>query len=606
MEDVVHGIRVDYSRDSLFDELGKLRLKESYMKDEETSPQERFAFVSKAFGSNPEHAQRLYDYSSKHWLSYSTPILSYGRSKRGLPISCFLNYIEDTAEGLVDNLSETNWLSMLGGGVGIGFGIRSADDKSTGVMPHLKIYDASSLAYRQGRTRRGSYAAYLDISHPDLINFLEMRKPTGDQNMRCLNLHHGINIPDSFMELIEKCMIDHDADDSWELKDPHSGEVRETVSAKELWQRILEMRMQTGEPYLHFIDTSNRNLPQWLKDKGLKVHQSNLCSEIILPTDEKRTAVCCLSSLNLEYYDEWKDEPLFLKDIAEMLDNVLEFFIQNAPREIKRAIYSAKRERSIGIGALGWHAYLQRKNVPWESSMAVGMNKNIFKTVREKLDVANKELGAERGEAPDASGTGNRFSHLMAIAPNASSSILMGNTSPSIEPYRANAYRQDTLSGSHLNKNRYLDKVIMKHLSPEGAPLTPKGEDEYQEIWRSIIANDGSVQHLDWMDDWTKDVFKTSMEIDQRWVVQHAADRQVYIDQAQSLNVFFRPDSHIKYIHAVHFMAWKEKLKTMYYCRSDKIAKADKVAKRIEREVIKEIDLTALASEDNVCLACEG
>ena len=439
-----------------------------------------------------------------------------------------------------------------------------------------------------------------------LFRSLEMRKPTGDQNMRCLNLHHGINIPDSFMELIEKCMIDHDADDSWELKDPHSGEVRETVSAKELWQRILEMRMQTGEPYLHFIDTSNRNLPQWLKDKGLKVHQSNLCSEIILPTDEKRTAVCCLSSLNLEYYDEWKDEPLFLKDIAEMLDNVLEFFIQNAPREIKRAIYSAKRERSIGIGALGWHAYLQRKNVPWESSMAVGMNKNIFKTVREKLDVANKELGAERGEAPDASGTGNRFSHLMAIAPNASSSILMGNTSPSIEPYRANAYRQDTLSGSHLNKNRYLDKVIMKHLSPEGAPLTPKGEDEYQQIWSSIIANDGSVQHLDWMDEWTKDVFKTSMEIDQRWVVQHAADRQPWIDQAQSLNVFFRPDSNIKYIHAVHFQAWKTGLKTMYYCRSDKIAKADKVAKKIEREVIKEIDLHALTTDEGACLACEG
>ncbi len=575
MESVVHGIKVDYSRDSLFDELGKLRLKESYMKDEEQSPQERFAFVSSKFGSNAEHAQRLYDYSSKHWLSYSTPILSFGRSKRGLPISCFLNYIEDTAEGLVDNLSETNWLSMLGGGVGIGFGIRSADDKSTGVMPHLKIYDASSLAYRQGRTRRGSYAAYLDISHPDIINFLEMRKPTGDQNMRTLNMHHGINIPDSFMEIIERCMIDSDADDSWQLIDPASHEVRETVSAKELWMRILEMRMTTGEPYLHFIDTSNKHLPQWLKDKGLRVNQSNLCSEIILPTNEKRTAVCCLSSLNLEYYDEWKDDTLFLKDVAEMLDNVLQYFIDHAPKEIKRAKYSAMRERSIGIGALGWHALLQRKNIPWESSMAVGLNKNIFKSIREKLDVANKELGMERGEAPDASGTGNRFSHLMAIAPNASSSILMGNTSPSIEPYRANAYRQDTLSGSHLNKNRYLDKVIMAHLSPNGSPLTPKGEDEYQEIWRSIIANDGSVQHLDWMDDWTKDVFKTSMEIDQRWVVQHAADRQSWIDQAQSLNVFFRPDSNIKYIHAVHFQAWKAGLKTMYYCRSDKIAKAD-------------------------------
>jgi ribonucleoside-diphosphate reductase alpha chain len=600
MKDVVHGITVDYSRDGLFDELGLLRLKESYMREEEVSPQERFAYVSSKFGSNPDHAQRLYNYSSKHWLSYSTPILSFGRSKRGLPISCFLNYIEDTAEGLVDNLSETNWLSMLGGGVGIGFGIRSSDDKSTGVMPHLKIYDASSLAYRQGRTRRGSYAAYLDVSHPDIISFLEMRKPTGDQNLRTLNMHHGINIPDAFMELIEKCMIDHDADDSWELKDPHSGEVREVVSARELWQRILEMRMTTGEPYLHFIDTSNKHLPQWLKDKGLKVHQSNLCSEIILPTNEKRTAVCCLSSLNLEYYDEWKDDPLFLRDVAEMLDNVLQYFIDNAPTSISRAVYSATRERSIGIGALGWHAYLQKCNLPWESPMAIGRNKLMFKLIREKLDVANKELGLERGEAPDAMGTGNRFSHLMAIAPNASSSILMGNTSPSIEPYRANAYRQDTLSGSHLNKNRYLDKIIQVEAEKHN-------EGWADEVWRSIIANDGSVQHLDWMDEWTKDVFKTSMEIDQRWVVQHAADRQPWIDQAQSLNVFFRPDSNIKYIHAVHFMAWKLGLKTMYYCRSDKIAKADKVAKRLEREVIKEIDLTALASsEDGACLACEG
>ncbi|CAB4170274.1 NrdA Ribonucleotide reductase, alpha subunit [uncultured Caudovirales phage] len=596
--ELVHGITVDYTRDNLFDELGMIRLKESYMKDDEVSPQERFAFVSNKFGSNPEHAQRLYEYSSKHWLSYSTPILSFGRSKRGLPISCFLNYIEDTAEGLVDNLSETNWLSMLGGGVGIGFGIRSADDKSTGVMPHLKMYDASSLAYRQGRTRRGSYAAYLDISHPDIINFLEMRKPTGDQNMRTLNMHHGINIPDAFMEIIEQCMIDPEFDDSWKLVDPASNEVRETVSAKELWQRILEMRMMTGEPYLHFIDESNRKLPQHLKDLGLKVHQSNLCSEIILPTNEKRTAVCCLSSLNLEYYDDWKDEPQFLRDVAEMLDNVLQYFIDHAPSTIKRAKHSATRERSIGVGALGWHAYLQKNNLPWESSLAVGKNKNIFKNIREKLDVANKELGMERGEAPDAQGTGNRFSHLMAIAPNASSSILMGNTSPSIEPYRANAYRQDTLSGSHLNKNKYLDKVVTDYVISN-----PKAD--VQEIWSSIIANDGSVQHLDWLGEWEKDVFKTSMEIDQRWVIQHASDRQQYIDQAQSLNVFFRPDSHIKYIHAVHFQAWKSGLKTMYYCRSDKIAKADKVSKRIERDIIKEINLHDLA-EGNECLACEG
>jgi ribonucleoside-diphosphate reductase alpha chain len=595
---IIHDIEVDYSRDSLFDELGLIRLKESYMMESESSPQERFAFVSSTFGSNPDHAQRLYEYSSKHWLSYSTPILSFGRSKRGLPISCFLNYIEDSSEGLVDNLSETNWLSMLGGGVGIGFGIRSADDKSTGVMPHLKMYDASSLAFRQGRTRRGSYAAYLDISHPDIISFLEMRKPTGDQNMRTLNLHHGINIPDAFMEIIEKSMLDADFDDSWNLVDPASKEIREKVSAKDLWQKILELRMMTGEPYLHFIDASNRALPQHLKELGLKVHQSNLCSEIILPTNEKRTAVCCLSSLNLEHYDAWKDNTLFLKDVAEMLDNVLQYFIDNAPNTIKRAKYSALRERSIGIGALGFHAYLQRNNLPWESPMAIGRNKKMFEHIRTQLDAANQQLGSERGEAPDALGTGQRFSHLMAIAPNASSSILMGNTSPSIEPYRANAYRQDTLSGSHFTRNRWLSAIIVEEAKHHK-------EGWIDEVWSSIIANDGSVQHLDWMSEWDRDVFKTSMEIDQRWVVQHASDRARWIDQAQSLNVFFRPDSHIKYIHAVHFQAWKQGLKTMYYCRSDKIAKADKISKKIEREVIKEINLHNL-TEGGECLACEG
>ena len=598
MADIVHGIKVDFSRDSLFDELGKKRLEESYMREDETSPQERFAYVSKAFGSNEEHAQRLYEYSSRHWLSYSTPILSFGRSKRGLPISCFLPYLDDSAEGLVDTLAEVNWLSMLGGGVGIGIGIRSADDKSVGVMPHLRTYDASSLAYRQGRTRRGSYAAYLDISHPDILIFLEMRKPTGDQNMRCQNLHHGINVTDDFMNLVEKCMIDKDADDTWELKDPHSGEVRDTVPARDLWQRILEMRMQTGEPYLHFIDASNRAMPEFQKKLGLSIKQSNLCSEIILPTDKERTAVCCLSSVNLEYFDEWKKDENFLKDVAEMLDNVLQYFIDNAPNPVSRAVFSATRERSIGVGALGFHAYLQRKNIPWESAQATGTNMKMFKHIREGLDVANKILGSERGEAPDAEGTGLRFSHVMAIAPNASSSILMGNTSPSIEPYRANAYRQDTLSGAFLNKNKYLDKIIKEKCSEDDKL-------NYNEIWSSIIANDGSVQHLDFLDEWTKDVYKTAMEIDQRWVVDHASHRQSYIDQAQSLNLFFRPDVNVKYLHAVHFQAWKQGLKTLYYCRSEKLAKADKVAKRIEREVIKEIDLKALAQEE-VCLACEG
>jgi len=590
------GIKIDLEKDKLFDELGIKRLQESYMRDDETSPQQRFAYVSSSFGSNPEHSQRLYNYSANHWLSYSTPILSYGRSKRGMPISCFLNYIEDTAEGLVDNLSETNWLSMLGGGVGIGFGIRSADDKSTGVMPHLKIYDASSLAYRQGRTRRGSYAAYLDINHPDIISFLEMRKPTGDPNVRCMNLHHGINITDDFMQLIESCMLDPEADDSWNLVDPKSKEIRETVSAKHLWQQILELRMHTGEPYIHYIDTSNKMLPQFLKDKGLKIHQSNLCSEIILPTNEERTAVCCLSSLNLEYYDEWKNEPLFLRDVAEMLDNVLEYFITNAPDTISRAIYSASRERSIGVGALGFHAYLQKNNIAFEGVMAKVSNNQIFKHIREKLDEANQILGKERGEAPDAVGTGQRFSHLMAIAPNASSSIIMGNTSPSVEPYRANAYRQDTLSGAFLNKNRWLDRII------KGLTQT---EEEYNDVWSSIIANDGSVQHLNILDENQKAVFKTSMEIDQRWVIELAADRQMYIDQAQSLNLFFRPDAHIKYIHAIHFMAWKKGVKTLYYCRSEKLAKADKVSKKIERQVIKELDMIQVA-QGNDCIACEG
>jgi len=593
------GIQIDLSRDELFDKLGLARLRESYMREEEESPQERFAFVSLQFASNLEHAQRLYDYASKHWLSYSTPILSFGRSKKGMPISCFLNYINDTAEGLVENLSETNWLSMLGGGVGIGFGIRASDDKSVGVMPHLKTYDSSCLAYRQGRTRRGSYATYLDISHPDVIQFLEMRKPTGDQNVRCLNLHHGININDRFMELVERCMADPEADDGWNLTDPHTGEIRDTISAKYLWQKILELRMETGEPYIHFIDTSNKHLPEFQKNLGLKIHQSNLCSEIILPTDKDRTAVCCLSSVNLEHYDSWSKNTMFLKDMAEMLDNVLQFFIDKAPDQVARAKFSAMRERSIGIGALGFHAYLQKNMIEWESWQATSANMRMFRHIRSKLDEANLELGTERGEAPDAAGTGKRFSHVMAIAPNASSSIIMGNTSPSIEPFRANAYRQDTLSGSHLNKNKHLVGVIKSKIE---TGETKQTEDE---IWSSIISNDGSVQQLRFLTEEEKNVFKTSMEIDQRWLIDHASKRQEFIDQAQSLNLFFRPDVNKKYLHLVHFLAWKSGLKTLYYCRSEKVGKADKVSRRIERDIIKESDMTALV-ESSECLACEG
>jgi len=588
-------IKIDLTRDALFDSLGLQRLKESYMKDDEQSPQERFAFVSEAFSSDPEHAQRLYEYSSKHWLSYSTPILSFGRSKRGLPISCFLNYMDDSAEGLVDNLSETNWLSMLGGGVGVHLGIRNSDDKSTGVMPHLKMYDASSLAYRQGRTRRGSYAAFLDISHPDIIQFLEMRKPTGDQNLRTLNLNHGVNISDAFMAVIERCMKDGDANDDWELINPANGEVVEVVSAKYLWQKILDLRMQTGEPYLVFIDTANRALPEWLDDKGLQINGSNLCTEIFLPTSADRTAVCCLSSLNLEYYDDWKNDDLFIPDVMEMLDNVLQYFIDNAPDHIRRAIRSATDERSVGLGTLGFHAYLQKNNMAIDGVMSKLTNRDIFKHISKECKRADTLLFFKRGACPDAawSGIDRRFSHHMAIAPNASSSLIMGNTSPSIEPYRANVFRQDTLSGAHIYRNRFLTKR-----------LAELGMDD-DDTWASIISNDGSVQHLDVPED-VKEVFKTAMEIDQRWLVELAADRQEFIDQGQSVNLFFRPDTTIAYLHAVHFMAWKMGLKSLYYLRSDKVRKADKVGAQIKRQRIEEtIDMTAIANGET-CLACEG
>ena len=588
-------IKIDLTRDALFDSLGLQRLKESYMKDDEVSPQERFAFVSEAFSSNPEHAQRLYEYSSKHWLSYSTPILSFGRSKRGLPISCFLNYMDDSAEGLVANLSETNWLSMLGGGVGVHLGIRNSDDKSTGVMPHLKMYDASSLAYRQGRTRRGSYAAFLDVSHPDIIQFLEMRKPTGDQNMRTLNLNHGVNISDKFMQIIERCMKDPEANDDWELINPANGEVAEVVSAKYLWQKMLELRMTTGEPYFIFIDTANRDMPDWLQAQDLKINGSNLCTEIFLPTSADRTAVCCLSSLNLEYYDDWRGVDLFIPDVMEMLDNVLNYFLDNAPHHIRRAVYSASRERSVGLGTLGFHAYLQKNGMAIDGVMSKLTNRDIFKYIKKECERADNNLVVKRGACPDAAefGIERRFSHHMAIAPNASSSLIMGNTSPSIEPYRANVFRQDTLSGAHVYRNRFLVKRL--------AELGLNDDD----TWASIIAHDGSVQHLDIPED-VKEVFKTAMEIDQRWLVELAADRQEFIDQGQSVNLFFQPNTTIAYLHAVHFMAWKQGLKSLYYLRSDKVRKADKVGAQVKRQRIEEtIDMTAIANGET-CLACEG
>ena len=588
-------VKVDYSRDALFDEMGLRRLKDSYMKPGEKSPQDRFSFVARALGSDAEHAQRLYDYASKHWLSFSTPILSFGNSKRGLPISCYLSYIDDSAEGLVNALSETNWLSMLGGGVGIGIGIRSEDEKSVGVMPHLKVYEAASLAYRQGKTRRGSFATYLAINHPNVMQFIDMRKPTGDANQRCLELHHGVNVTDDFMQLLEECMKDPNKDDSWPLVDPHSGQVKDVVSARTLWESIIETRMRTGEPYLHYIDTSNKALPEFQKKLGLAVRQSNICTEITLPTDRERTAVCCLSSLNLEYWDEWKDNYQFYKDVAELLDNALTMFIKKAPKAVSRAIYSAMRERAIGIGALGFHALLQQKGIAFESTSAMIINKQIFSRYKKYLYQANYDLALERGSAPDVvegGGDFQRFSHMISIAPNASSSIIMGNTSPSIEPFRGNAYRQDTLSGSFLNKNKYLDAILVEKIPDDK---------EREKIWHSIVSSAGSVQHLDCLDADEKDVFKTASELDQTWIVQHAADRQEYIDQAQSVNLFFKADARIDYLHHVHYEAWKKGLKTLYYCRSDKIYHGESMNKKTDRVKIE----FSKTTEDS-CLACEG
>lgn len=601
MTDVCHGIKIDLSRDTLFDEIGIQRLRDSYMMEGETSPQERYAYVSKAFSSNPEHAQRLYEYASKHWLGYSTPILSFGRNKVGLPISCFLVNVHDSKEGLVDALSETNWLSMLGGGVGVYFATRGADEKSVGVIPHMGVYDRSCLAYKQGTTRRGSYAMYLDISHPDIMEFLEMRKETGDQNRRGLNLHHGVNIPDAFMQIIERCMEDPDADDSWELRDPMSGKVHEVVSAKELWMKLLDLRAGAGrgEPYIHFVDNVNNALRPILKERGYKVVQSNLCSEIELMTDKDRTAVCCLSSINLEHWDEYKDNYQFFRDVMEMLDNVLEYFIQNAPPQIARAIRSAKEERSVGLGVMGFHTYLQKNMIAFDSAVAKSVNMKIFKQMRKHVEAANLELGAERGSPLWLEGTGLRFAHTMALAPTASNALICGNVSPSAEPWRANAFRQDTLSGTFIQKNKFLDKLLRQK--------SENGECDYDKAWAAIVQAEGSVQGLDFLSDIERAVFKTAPEIDQLWAVEHVTDRQPYIDQGQSFNVFIRPDISIAKLHAIHFSAWKKGAKAMYYVRTEKLANTDKVSEKVVRvRIEEEIEQLRSIADGESCLACEG
>jgi ribonucleoside-diphosphate reductase alpha chain len=582
---------INYDRDNLLTDFGKTTLKDRYLLPEEKSPQDGFMRAAKAFSDNDEMAERIYNYASKLWFMYSTPILSNGGSTRGMPISCFLNYVGDSREGLTGHYTENAWLASIGGGIGGYWGHVRSDGVSTsggsqssGSIPFLHVVDSEILAFSQGKTRRGSYAAYMDMSHPEIIEFLEMRKPSGgDIHRKCLNLHHGINISNEFMELIEKCISEPTYDDSWNLIDPHTKEIVRTVSARELWQKLLETRVATGEPYVSFIDTINEALPETQKKLGLRVHHSNLCTEITLPTNENRTAVCCLSSVNLEKYDEWQKEPLFIPDLIRFLDNALTFFIENAPENVFRAKFSAVNERSIGLGAMGFHAYLQSKGIPFESALAKAMNLKIFRKIKEQAVEESKTLAIKRGEAPDMEGTGMRNAHLLAIAPNASSSIICGTTSPSIEPFRANAYVQKTMSGSFLVKNKYLEKLLEK-----------KGINT-DEIWQSIVAQRGSVLHLDELSDYEKDTFKTAIEINQQWVIEHAADRQQYICQGQSINVFVPADVNIKELHDIHMLAWKRKIKTLYYCRSEAIKRAELLSKKVERTIIPEAD----------CLACE-
>ena len=583
-------INIDYSRDDLLTESGKTILKDRYLLPTEASPQDGFARAAKTFADDQAHAQRLYDYASKLWFMFSTPVLSNGGTTRGLPISCFLNYVDDSREGLADHYTENIWLSSMGGGIGGYWGdvrsqgmATSIGNKTTGVIPFMHVVDSQMTAFHQGATRRGSYASYMDVSHPEIVEFIEMRKPTGgDIHRKNLNLHHGINITDAFMEAVQK-------GDPWDLIDPHTKQVIKTTDARTLWIKILETRIATGEPYISFIDTVNAALPESQKKLGLKFNHSNLCSEITLPTAKDRTAVCCLSSVNLEYFDEWKDNKLFIEDLVRMLDNVLEHFITSAPSYMWRAVNSARCERAIGLGAMGLHSYFQKREVAMDGEKSKDINDYIFKHIHNEAQSANKKLGAERGSPADMEGTGLRHSHVIAIAPNASSSVICGGTSPSIEPLRANAFSQKTLSGTFLMKNKYLERVLIRH------------DRNNKEVWKSIVTNGGSVQHLDFLSDEEKEVFKTAIEMDQRLLVDLAADRQQYICQSQSLNLFLPPDVDTKTLHGIHLRAWKGKVKTLYYMRSQALKKVENLSSQIERTIRQDYQ-----QEEAACVACEA
>ena len=619
------GIQINYEKEKKLDKFSLDTLKDRYFWEEETHAQEAFAraavFAATFKGvTDYEMAQRLYNYSSDCWFMFSTPILSNGGTTRGLPISCFLNYVPDSRDGLSSHYDENIWLASSGGGIGGYWGdIRSngistsSGSRSTGSIPFIHVVDSQMLAFNQGVTRRGSYAAYMDISHPEIEEFINMRKESGgDINRKCLNLHNGINITNDFLKAVRD-----DAD--WRLIDPKTNEAVKTINARELWWQIIYARAETGEPYMINIDNCNDALPQGQKDLGLEIKQSNLCSEITLPTNEERTAVCCLSSVNLEHYDEWSKDDYFIKDLITMLDNVLQHFIENAidtsqlgeynanykrfkgyvkdgKEGFTKAAYSAYRERSLGLGAMGFHAYLQANNIPFEGIQATGFNYQAFKHIKKKATKASEELADIRGEAPDVSGSGMRNAHLLAVAPNASSSIICSGTSPSVEPYRANVFTHKTLSGSYQVKNKYLEKVLRS----KGL----KGE-ELENVWKDIAGNNGSVQHLSMLDDKEKELFKTANEINQIWIIEHAHKRQEFLCQSQSINLFFvlpkateEQDTHDEYMQYVNDVHWygMHNLKSLYYFRSDAARAAENVNIKVPRIRLDEVE----------CISCEG
>ena len=583
------GISIDTDKDKLLSTQAAKLLKDYYCKEGEDSPQMAFARAAKAYCyGDTKLAQRIYNYVSNKWFMFASPVLSNAPKPntkvKALPISCFLSYVPDTLEGLIDHTSELRWLSVKGGGVGGHWSdVRSVSDIAPGPIPFLHTVDADMTAYRQGKTRKGSYAAYMDVSHPDILEFLTVRIPTGDVGRKCLNMHHAVNISDEFMTAVED-------DEEWNLLDPNDDTVRETHKARKIWEAILETRFRTGEPYLNFIDTANRYLPKPMKRKGLKIHGSNLCNEIHLPTNEERTAVCCLSSLNLELYDEWKDTEL-VKDLITFLDNVLQFFIDHAPDYISRARYSATQERSLGLGAMGLHSLYQKHRMPFESLKARTLNEEVFKKIKDDALEQTRRLAKQKGECPDMEGTGRRNSHLLAIAPNANSSII-ASTSPSIEPSKANAYTHRTRAGSHLVKNPYLEEELNK---------VDKNDTR---TWSSIITNSGSVQHLKFLSDEIKEVFKTAIEINQLEIVQQAADRQEYLCQGQSLNVFLPSGAKRGDLHKIHYNAWKLGCKGLYYLRTESTNRAENVSLKVVRDALKDYETQAMTEAE--CIACQG